>query len=85
MKATYNLEGDGVLAVKCYEEILKIRNAIHTKHYPNLKAVTRAMSPSDTAAQQQLIDYGLSCVQPGLAYFNEKFGQTLIILWLFAK
>ena len=36
VKATYNLEGDGVLAVKCYEEILKIRNAIHTKHYPNL-------------------------------------------------
>lgn len=75
VKATYSLEGDGVLAVKCYEEILKIRNAIHTKHYPNLRAVTRAMSPSDTAAQQQLIDYGLSCVQPGLAYFNEKFGQ----------
>ena len=33
------------------------------------------MSPSDTAAQQQLIDYRLFCVQPGLAYFNEKFGQ----------
>ena len=33
VKGTYNLEGDGILAVKCYEEILKIRNAINAKYY----------------------------------------------------
>jgi len=30
------LEGDGILAVKCYEEVLKIRAAISAKYYPNL-------------------------------------------------
>ena len=33
VKAMYNLEGDGILAVKCYEEILKIRAAISAKYH----------------------------------------------------
>ena len=37
IKGTYLLEGDGVLVLNCYEEILKIRNAVHTGHYPNLQ------------------------------------------------
>ena len=38
-KATCTLEGDGVLMLKCYEEIVKIREAIRSKHYPNVQAV----------------------------------------------
>ena len=41
VKATYNLESDGALSIKCYEEILKIRCTINAKYYPNLQAVTR--------------------------------------------
>ena len=78
VKATYNLEGDGILAVKCYEEILKIRAAINAKYYPNLQAVSRESSPSNPALQQQLIDYGISCVQPGLLYFQEKLGSDTV-------
>ena len=36
VKATYNLEGDEALSIKCYEEILKIRCEITAKYYPNL-------------------------------------------------
>ena len=40
-KATYNLVGDVVLSIKCYEEIVKIRCAINGKYYLNIQAVTR--------------------------------------------
>ena len=35
VKGTHRLEGDGYLVLSCYEEILKIRNAIRIQHYPN--------------------------------------------------
>ena len=78
MKPTYNLEGDGILAVKCYEEILKIRAAISANYYPNLHAVSRESSSGNPALQQQLIAHGISCIQPGLLYFQEKLGSDTV-------
>ena len=77
VKATYNLEGDGILAVKCYEEILKIRAAISA---PNLQAVSQESSSGNPALQQQLIAHGISCIQPGLLYFQEKLGSDTVHL-----
>ena len=54
VKATYNLESDGVLVVKCFEEILKIRSAIHTQYFPNVEAVARAFSLDNETLFQQL-------------------------------
>ena len=39
MKATYNLEGDGPLALGCYEKIIVVRNSIQVRHWPNTAAV----------------------------------------------
>ena len=39
VKSTYNLEGDGLLSLNCYEEILKIRSSIHSANYPNVQTV----------------------------------------------
>lgn len=58
VRATYNLEGDGALSIKCYEEILKIRCAINAKYYPNLQAFTREACSGNPAMQQQLVDHG---------------------------
>ena len=66
VKATYNLESDGVLVVKCFEEILKIRSAIHTQYFPNVEAVARAFSLDNETLFQQLKAYALTCVQAGL-------------------
>jgi hypothetical protein len=41
VKATYSLEGDGLLVLKCYEEISKIRAVITSECYPNLQAAVR--------------------------------------------
>ena len=35
VKATYNLEGDGPLALNAYEEITKLNAVISTQHFPN--------------------------------------------------
>ncbi len=78
VKATYSLEGDGVLMVRCYEEIVKIRAVFSTGYYPNLQAVARSLAPTDVAVQQQWISYGLSCIQPGHDYFNAKFGDDML-------
>lgn len=78
VKATYDLEGDGVLVVRCFDEILKIRAAIHTGYFPNVEAVARESYPSDLAVQKQWKDYAISCVQPGLLYFQEKFGNDMV-------
>ena len=75
VKATYALEGDGVLVLTYYEHILKIRVAIQSGYYPNLQAVTRQEFPSSPTLQQQWYAYALSCVKPGLDYFEDKFGN----------
>ena len=77
MKATYNLEGGGVLMVNCYEEIVKQRSLISSAYYPNIAAVSQSLATGNLRAQQQYIAYAMSCVQPGIDYFKSKFeGDT---------
>ena len=75
VKATYWLEGDGVLVLNCYEEIIKIRSAIQTGYYPNVQAIARQAFPGNVTLQQQWITYAIGCVQPGLDYFQDKLGN----------
>jgi len=53
VKATYRLEGDGLLILVCYEEILKIRAAIQSAWYPNIQAVAKNAFPSNPSLQSQ--------------------------------
>ena len=39
VKATYFLEGDGPLAVECYEAVQKVSEAVRVGHTPNVLAV----------------------------------------------
>ena len=41
VKATYNLEGNGALALSAYEEIRKLFAVVSAKHYPNVTAVAK--------------------------------------------
>ena len=71
VEATYILEGDGMLAWKCYEQLLVIQNSIRTAHLPNLAAVSRHISEGNPAVSQQCYQYGVAAVQPGWEYFNQ--------------
>ena len=75
VKGTYRLEGDGYLVLSCYEEILKIRNAIHIQHYPNLKAIVRQAFPDNNDQQEQWVAYGVR----SLPIFMFRFFNMFVI------
>ena len=70
VKATYSLEGDGLLALICYDRIVEIRAAIQSSHYPNLQAIVREAFATNLPIQNQWILYAMMCVKPGIGYFN---------------
>ena len=75
VKATYRLEGDGPIAVECYEIIATLKAAIHTGYYPNVEAVTLLLRGSNPALTQQWLSYARGCVQGSIDYFEERFGD----------
>ncbi len=61
--------------INCYEEIVKVRSVISSAYHPNTTAVAQSLAPGITLAQQQYVAYAMSCVQPGIDYFQLKFGD----------
>ena len=77
VKATYNLEGDGPLALTAYENICFLSSFASTMHYPNTAAVARKLSCYNQRVYQQMYDYALSCAKPAYDYFKLKFYNDL--------
>lgn len=77
VKATYLLEGDGPLALQAYELITTVISSIDTANFPNLTALTAQLSGGVSTAQQQLIAYGRTAVEPGLQYILKIFSEVL--------
>ena len=79
VKACYFLEGDGPLALECYEAIEKVSAAIRTAHTPNVQAIAQRLSGAlqSDPRHQQLVAYAKSCAQPGLDYFEMQVGSSL--------
>ena len=49
MQTTYNLEGDGRLALYCYEQIEAVFHSIQVQHFPNTDAVIRQLTTGQPA------------------------------------
>ena len=73
VKATYDLEGDGPLVLSCYEIIERVRLAVQSAHYPNVDAIARNLCSGNPLLQQQYRAYAVSCLEPGISYFNTAF------------
>ena len=76
VKGTYKLEGDGPLALECYEIISGIKAAVQVRHLPNTNAVANQIA-SVTKSKQCWMDYAKACIQPGIDYFTIKFESVL--------
>ena len=76
VKATYSLEGDGELALECYD-IIEVRAAIIAAYTPNVQAVVREMGAGNVSVEEQLLKYAHSCVQPGIDYFEKQLSTSL--------
>ena len=71
VQATYNLEGDGPLALTCYETI-SVLNAAARQAYSNLRAVTSEISSGNSLIEIDLVQHAKSFVQPGLNYYFQQ-------------
>ena len=63
VKATYNLEGDGALALSAYDEICKLFAVVSAKYYLNVTAVAKQLSQGNSSYENQLVTYGCNCAQ----------------------
>ena len=64
VKATYNLEGDGFLALEVYERLSALYISVRSKHNPNVTAVAKKEASGNSAREKQLLDYADVCVKP---------------------
>ena len=79
VKATYKLEGDGPLVFKYIDVLATLAAGIRTAYFPTLTAVSARLSAGNsTLTQQLLVQYGRTCMQPGLQYFLTQFTKDLI-------
>ena len=80
MKACYNLEGDGLLALSCYEILSSVKASIQVKHWANSRTLAWKIAAECQlpCIEAQLMTYALLCVQPGFTYFESKFGGELL-------
>ena len=72
VKATYKLEGDGPLALECYEILGVVKAAIQVNHLPNTTAIAKKIA-STGQTEQFWMDYAKRCTQPAFDYFHSKF------------
>ena len=72
VKATYILEGDGLLVFSAYSTLQALSTAAAQRNYLNVAAQAHALAASaeEEAALQQ---HASACVRPGIGYFLQKF------------
>ena len=81
LKATYDLEGDGPLILRCFEIIDTLCIAIKSldSRSPNAEAVANKLSRGSITYKKNLIEYARACLQPGIVYFNRQLESSLKI------
>ena len=75
VKATYNLEGDGPLALRAYQHLRTVESSIANAYYPNVIAVSRLLSQGNVPVQQKGINYATQCIRPAYQYYQDKFNH----------
>lgn len=79
VKACCSLEGDGFLALDCYETIDQIVLSVSTEHIPNVRSIAEKLSgqPVMNSQHEVLVNYARNCVKPGLDYFTNQLKTNL--------
>ena len=77
LKATYVLDGDGPLALSCYESISSLNAAARQGNYSILASVASNISSGDTDMEEHLIDHAKYCIQPGVSYYFQQLSTNM--------
>ena len=77
VKTTYVLDGDGPLALSCYESISYLNAAARQGNYSILASVASNLSSGVTNMEEYLIDHAKSCIQPGVSYYFQQLSTNM--------
>ena len=79
VKACYYLEGDGPLALDCYEIVDEVVASVATENIPNIRAIAEKLTrkPPSHPHHEQWVSYARNCVQSGLDYFVNQLTSSL--------
>ena len=72
VKATYRLEGNGPLALDCFEIIDGLSNSVRLCNAPNVEAIAKNLAHGSLTAKQKWIDHAKTCTEPGHNYFKRQ-------------
>ena len=72
VKATYQLEGDGALAFRCYEIFSTLEASVKLQHFPNLHAMANKLVGRSHELLNKFIQYGKARI-----HFKAKFPNEL--------
>ena len=78
VQATYKLEGDGPIAIECYETISSLSVSARMETYPNVQAVVKSIANGKTDVQQRWMRYAKACIKPALDYYKEHLNADLM-------
>jgi len=68
--AMHKLEGDGPLALECYEVVKTVSHSVELAYAPNVEAVAKTLSRGSHTVKQRLLNHATTCVQPAHSYFK---------------
>lgn len=77
VKATYRLEGNGPLALDCFEIIDSLSASIRLCNAPNVEAIAKHLAHGSFTAKQKWIDHAKTCIEPGHSYFKHQLTSSL--------
>ncbi len=77
VRATYNLEGDGPLALSCYDTISALNVSARQAHYPNLDAIASQIAGGNAQEESELLQHAKKCVEPGITYYFHQISTNM--------
>jgi len=77
VKATYRLEGNGPLALDCFEIVDSLSTSIRLCNVPNVEAIAKRLANGSPTAKQKWIDHAKTCIEPGHNYFKRQLTSSL--------
>ena len=78
VQVTYKLEGDGPIAIECYEIISSLSVSVRMETYPNVQAVVKSIANGKTDVQQRWMRYAKAHIKPALDYYKEHLNADLM-------
>ena len=85
VKATYQLEGNGPLALDCFEIVDGLSTSIRLCNVPNVEAIAKKLANGLLHAKQKWIDHAQTCIEPGHNYFKRQLTSSLKALYKLSK